>query len=84
VNKRLTGYATWTEPTTFVECDTFTCGHCQRIVHVKPKQSPESLGGLCYGCDRLVCDHCAGKGCDVIEKKIERYERKMAIRRSYG
>lgn len=59
------------------ETDTFTCGHCNRIIEVKPMCRPEDLefGGQCKGCMRLICLVCYNKGgCDPIEKKIERYE----------
>lgn len=66
------------------ECDTFTCKHCNRVTFVKPKMDPTELGGLCKMCMGLVCSHCAGKPCDVFEKKLERAEASERARRSYG
>lgn len=57
------------------ECDTFTCAHCNRIVHVPPKPQPMP-GGTCALCGfKLICDQCVDKGtCDPLEKKLERIE----------
>ena len=63
------------------EADTFTCGHCQRIVTVKPKCDPADAGGLCYQCDALVCTRCADAGiCVPFEEMLAR----MEARRSYA
>ncbi len=57
------------------EEDSFTCGHCNTIVFVKPRQDPADMGGLCKLCMRLTCPVCAGKAsCDPFEKKLERME----------
>lgn len=65
--------------------DTFSCGHCSRIVMVKPKQDPADLGGLCKRCVKLICPQCAGFGdCDPIEEKLKRWEASYLARRSYG
>jgi hypothetical protein len=84
--RRAQGYATITEPgKRLVEMDTCQCGHCQRLTHVKPKQDPAELGGLCKCCMRLICGPCVDKGtCDVFEKKLERAEASYHARRSYG
>lgn len=66
------------------ELDSFTCFHCSRVVHVKARQAPELLGGLCKICMKLICMHCVDKGCDPFEKKLERWEAKEIARRSYG
>src|SRR5262249_41460565 len=63
------------------EFDTFTCGHCNRVIHVPVRQRPEDIGGLCKVCMRLVCPTCVGHACDVIERKLERAERKNTWRR---
>lgn len=78
------GYAVITDPNGRTEIDTFTCKHCNRIKHVMPKQRPEDIGGICYGCMGMVCERCVGKGCDTIEKKLERAEASYHARRSYG
>lgn len=67
------------------EADTFTCGHCNRIVHVPPRTDPANIGGLCKQCMSLVCSKCVATGrCDPLEKKIERMEAKAHAIRSYG
>lgn len=67
-----------------VECDTMTCGHCNRMSHIRPGTRPEDLGGLCKVCMRLVCCTCVGQPCDVIERKLARAEASERARRSYG
>lgn len=64
--------------------DTMVCRHCQRITHVKPKQSPSELGGFCAVCSGLICSGCVGKGCDEIQRKLDRQEASYHARRSYG
>jgi len=74
----LTGYATLTLPDgQRRERDTFTCCHCQRIVHVKPFQREFTRCGMC---DALICQQCVGKECVPFEKKLAA----MEARRSYG
>lgn len=65
-----------------IEHDTFTCGHCCKVVFVKPKCDPADLGGLCKQCMKLVCPDCVGKGCDPLEKKLERAEARDRFLRS--
>ena len=65
------------------ECDTFTCGHCQFVVHVPVKCDPADLGGLCKCCMRLICPGCVDKPCVPWEKAIERMEAKQDALRSY-
>lgn len=67
-----------------VEMDTYKCAHCQAIKHVKPKERPEDIGGLCYVCSGLICSACVGKGCDPFEEKLKRMEARDEARRSYG
>lgn len=66
-----------------LEEDTFTCRHCSRVVFVKSMCDPADMGGRCTCCDSLICPGCVGKGCDHIEKKLERWEKQGAARRSY-
>lgn len=66
------------------EADTTTCGHCNKITHIKPMMDPADMGGLCKCCMRLICACCVGQPCDVIEKKLERAEASYHARRSYG
>ena len=67
-----------------IELDTFTCGHCNGIHPVKPKEKPEDIGGLCYACWKLVCPRCVGRGCDPLEEKLRRVEDRARTLRSYG
>lgn len=81
------GYAVITDPDvgTVAECSTMTCAHCNRVQHIKPKQRPEDLGGLCKQCMGLVCCACVATGaCDPFEEKLKRMEARDAARRSYG
>lgn len=72
----------WTGNT--VEHQTFTCQHCQRIVTIPHKSRPEDSGGICYGCYKLICPHCVGKGCRPIEKWLEEQEAKARFYRELG
>jgi hypothetical protein len=67
-----------------VEADTCQCSHCGQHFHVKPKQRAEDCGGFCYVCSKPVCARCVGKGCDELERKLEREEASYHARRSYG
>ena len=67
------------------ERDTFTCGHCNCVVHVKPQADPADVGGLCKCCMTLICPRCVQTGvCDPLEKKLERQEARYHALRSYG
>jgi len=67
------------------EHETFTCAHCQRIVHVPPRAAPASLGGVCKQCMGLVCPACvAAAQCDPFEKKLGRAEARSRFLRSAG
>ena len=66
------------------EMDTFSCCHCNRVVHVKPRQRPEDLGGLCKQCMGLECSDCVDKGCIPYMKKLEMVEARDRALRSYG
>jgi hypothetical protein len=68
-----------------MEIDSFTCHHCNRIVHVLPRCDPANLGGHCKRCDKLICPSCYGKGdCTPWEKAMEKAEASYHARRSYG
>ncbi len=83
--ERAQGVATETSPEGVKECDTFTCGHCQRIVFVRPKQSASDMGGLCKVCMTLICPRCTGAGfCLPFMKKLEAEEDLDRRLRSYG
>jgi hypothetical protein len=67
------------------EADTFTCGHCQFVVHVMPMADPADMGGLCKNCMRLVCPKCHDHGgCTPWEKAIEASEARDRWRRQAG
>lgn len=63
-----------------VEQDSVTCGHCSRIVTVPAMCAPNDMPyALCWGCRRNICLKCDDERirtmrCDVIEKKLERWE----------
>ena len=60
------------------ECDTFTCGHCQRVTFVPDGQSVYDLGGGCRRCNSLICSKCVDLGaCTPWEKKMLVMERKF-------
>lgn len=78
------GYATITDPDLGVtERDTFTCHHCNSIKHVKPRERPEDIGGLCKVCMSLICAACVGQACLPFLKKLELEEAAYRARRSY-
>lgn len=70
------GYAVIVEPDGIRESDTFTCNHCQHVVHVKAYADPAELGGFCTLCSKHICKYCLGKGCMPWEKKMELMERR--------
>jgi len=66
-------------PDGVIEEDTFACGHCGCIVTVKPMCDPADMGGRCTCCDSLICKHCVDKGCDPMEKKLDRWEARARL-----
>ena len=67
------------------EHDTFSCGHCARVVFVNARERPEDIGGLCKVCMGLICGPCVDQGiCHVVEKKLQDMERRQDTLRSYG
>jgi len=66
------------------ECDTASCAHCQRVMHIPVRCDPADLGGLCKQCMGIICPACVGKGCEPLEKKLRRMEQRGAALRSYG
>lgn len=76
------GYAVLTSPDGIKQCDTFTCGHCNYVVHIPKDRMP---GGTCGVCWKLICDPCVDKGkCDPFEKKLERIESRDRFMRQVG
>ena len=85
--KKPQGYAVLFDPDSdevIEEFDTFTCGHCNNIVHVKPKCDPTTIGGMCFCCMTFICPQCVETGvCDPFERKLDRMEGSASARRSY-
>lgn len=93
-----TGYATLTDPDQpLVEFDTVTCGHCQRVIRVKPGtaattyllldhqtlRSREEPGAACRVCMRPVCLACCADGrCTPWERRLEAMEARDRLVRS--
>lgn len=63
------------EGTVTTEC--FTCAHCNTI-HEVPKGKGSEFG-FCLKCMHPVCVPCGNQGCTPFEKKIEAYEKRMAM-----
>lgn len=83
--RRPGGYAVLSMPGGTQENDTFTCGHCQRIVHVKPLADAADCGGLCKACMRLICGSCTDKRvCTPFEETFKRIEARDRFLRSAG
>ena len=65
------------------ESDTFTCKHCNRVVHVRAHANPDEFGSMCRNCMKMVCPTCADKGCTPFLKKIdEEEERQIRFRQN--
>ena len=68
---------------TVAEWDTFTCGHCNRIVRVRPRATPEQLGGVCRMCMKHTCPGCDARGvCTPFEKRLEAIEARARLLRA--
>lgn len=87
---RSQGYAIMVEPERPTkENDTFTCGHCGRIVFVKPAADPATYGGWCGVCTTLICPTCEAEkartlSCRPLEKWLEQQEARGRTLRSLG
>lgn len=66
------------------ERDTFSCVHCNRVVHVRPKASMDEVGSMCRNCMKMVCPKCASGPCVPFMKKLELEEKRFQALRSYG
>jgi hypothetical protein len=87
-----TGYAIWTSPDTdapSLERDTVSCGHCGRVVFVKPGTAStvyliptltgwrEDPGAGCRLCMKPVCLPCERMGrCLPLERQLEQLEQR--------
>ena len=79
--RRAGGYAQVVDPDGPTrECDTFTCAHCNRITHVKVRQRPEDIGGLCKVCIGLICPACVGEACVPFLKRLDAMEARARFR----
>ena len=75
------GYARLVDPDgPMQEWDTTTCAHCNTITHIKPKQRPEDIGGLCKVCMGLICPRCVGGPCAPCLKRLDEMEAKARFR----
>lgn len=87
---RAQGYAILTDPEKpALERDTYTCGHCNRVVFVPPRADPATLGGWCGGCARLICTACEAKKaqsltCEPFEKWLAEQEQRTRFRQALG
>lgn len=67
-----------------LERDTFTCCHCNRVIHVKPNAPMDEFGSMCRNCMKMVCPQCADGSCTPFEKKLEAWEKQQYIKRQYA
>lgn len=86
--RRASNHSTLIDPSGVLERDGYTCNHCQRIVHVQPRQRPEDLGGLCKVCMNLLCPHCyalrmKGAVCKTWEKQMDEMEARDRFHRQF-
>ena len=84
MDRRIRSYTVITEPgKADIECDAFSCGHCQFIVRVKAKQDPSEMGGFCRTCMKHICPNCESTGeCKPFEKKLLELESRDRFLRS--
>ena len=89
------GYATISDPDRSqpVEWDTLTCGHCCRVVFVKPGTGStiyliqhrdgrwtEDAGAFCRVCMKPVCLPCHDHGaCVPLERWLEQVEHRARV-----
>lgn len=65
---------------------TQTCRHCGALVKVDLR-APEPNMERCYGCNANICLKCSAERlqtmrCDVIERKLERWEASKSLMRA--
>lgn len=92
------GYATISTPERRQEYDTTICGHCNKVIFVKPGTAQttylilqrsggfrEALGAFCRVCMRPICLPCEQLGtCTPFERQLERSEARDRFCRSAG
>lgn len=66
------------------EADTFSCVHCNRVVHVKARANIDEFGSMCRNCMKMVCPACANGPCIPFEKRLQIMEDRDRTLRSYG
>lgn len=64
------------------ESSTFTCVHCNSVVHVPPRADVNFVG-MCRSCMKPVCQKCSGQPCRPWEEAMQRSEARGLARRSY-
>lgn len=64
------------------ETDSFTCIHCNHVVHVKAKTQGDEY--FCRNCMARICPSCADHPCIPFMKKIEAQEARDRMLRCYG
>ena len=66
------------------EVDTFTCCHCNSVIHVKPFAPMDEFGSMCRRCMKMTCPRGADGACTPFEKRLEAWEARGRALRSYG
>ncbi len=76
--KRANGYAvSCVDGVVVEETDTFSCGHCNGIVPIRPFQNDADA---CLACDTHICPACAAAlarslRCVSLEKRLDMIEK---------
>lgn len=65
-----------------LEMDTFTCCHCNIVVHTKARTSGDEY--FCRTCMARICPPCADHPCIPFIKKVEEAERRDRARNLPG
>jgi len=65
------------------EADTWTCNHCNRLVHA-PVIKKDTEYFFCRQCMARICDPCADHPCIPFMKKIEEQEERAYRLRCLG
>ena len=64
------------------ETDTFTCIHCNRVIHVAVRSQGDEY--FCRNCMARICPSCADHPCIPFMKKIEAQEERDRRLRCIG
>lgn len=48
-------------PDPYIEYETMTCAHCQKIMPLAAGQGPKDVGGVCTKCNSVICPECVTK-----------------------